>query len=120
MRLRPPISALDLRIGLRMLARYPVLTAAGTLAMAIAIALGTVYFEATHKLRHPRLPIADADRVVSLHQWDVEQLTRETALLHDFARWRTELTSLEALGAAVSFTRNPVGDTNHASTGVGA
>ncbi len=99
-------SSLDVRIGLRMLARYPVLTGAGIVAIAVAIALGTVYFEAIHKFRNPRLPVADAERVVSLHLWDVAQLSAETALLHDFAQWREQLTSVEELGVAITFTRN--------------
>jgi putative ABC transport system permease protein len=114
------LSTLDLRIGLRMLARYPVLTAAGTVAMAVAIALGTVYFEATHKLRNPRLPIPDAERVISLHQWDVERLSSETALLNDFAQWRAQLTSIESLGAAISFTRNLATDDQRVEPVVGA
>ncbi len=113
-------SALDLRIGLRMLARFPVLSAAGALAIAVAIALGTIYFEALHKVRYPRLPIADADRIVSLHQWDVDRLGAESALLHDFAQWKAQLTSIEALGAAVTFTRNLAIDARHIEPVVGA
>jgi hypothetical protein len=35
-------SSLDFKVGARMLARYPGLTVIGTLAIAVAIALGTV------------------------------------------------------------------------------
>ena len=37
-------SSLDFKLGLRMLARYPGLTVVGVLAIAVAIALGAVYF----------------------------------------------------------------------------
>ena len=39
-------SWLDFKVGFRMLARYPGLTLVGTVAIAVAIALGTLYFEA--------------------------------------------------------------------------
>ena len=64
-------SALDFKVGLRMLARYPGLTLVGTVAIAVAIALGTLYFEAINKWQNPRLPMRDADRVISIRNWDV-------------------------------------------------
>ena len=53
-------STLDFKVGARMLARYPGLTFAGTAAIAVAIALGTLYFEAVNKWKNPRLPVRDA------------------------------------------------------------
>lgn len=89
-----------------MLGRYPVLTAASTAALAVAIALGVLYFEAIGKVRNPRLPIDGAERVVQLHQWDLERLTEESRLLHDFGEWRGKMRTVEQLGAAVEFSRN--------------
>lgn len=100
------MTSLDLRIGLRMLAKHPWLTVVGTAAIAVAIALGTLYFEAIDKFQNPRLPIADADRAVSLHLWDASTLSAESRLLHDFASWRREVRTIEDLGAAVTFERN--------------
>jgi putative ABC transport system permease protein len=100
------LSALDLRIGLRMLTRYPVLTAASTAALAVAVALGVLYFEVINKVRNPSLPIDGAERVVQLHQWDLERMTEETRLLHDFGQWRGAMRTVEQLGAAVGFSRN--------------
>jgi putative ABC transport system permease protein len=100
------MTSLDLRVGLRMLARYPGLTVVGTAAIAVAIALGTIYFEAIDKFQHPRLPIAAPDRAVSVHLWDASALSAETRVLHHFASWRQEVRTLEELGAAVSFERN--------------
>ena len=71
------MSLLDFKMGARMLARYPGLTLVGTLAMAMAIALGTIYFEAVNKLQNPRLPIQDSHRVISIRNWDVSELARE-------------------------------------------
>ncbi|HEY9229070.1 MAG TPA: ABC transporter permease [Gemmatimonadaceae bacterium] len=99
-------SGLDFKVGLRMLARYPGLTLVGTLAIAVAIALGTIYFEAVNKWQNPRLPVRDADRVVSIRNWDVNALSVDGRSLHDFSIWREQAKTIELLGAAVSFQRN--------------
>jgi predicted permease len=99
-------SRLDFKVGLRMLARYPGLTLVGTLAIAVAIALGTIYFEAVNKWQNPRLPIRDADRVISIRNWDVSALAPEGRSLHDFAIWRQQVRTVDHLGAAILFVRN--------------
>jgi predicted permease len=99
-------SALDFKVGARMLARYPGLTLVGTAAMAVAIALGTVYFEAVSKWKNPRLPIPGAERVISIRGWDVNAFREERRLLNDFTTWRSELKTIDHVGAAASFVRN--------------
>src|SRR5687768_17501855 len=99
-------SWLDFKVGFRMLARYPGLTLVGTVAIAVAIALGTVYFEAVNKWQNPRLPIRDADRVISIRSWDVSATAPESRLLYDFALWREQVKTVDHLGAAVRFVRN--------------
>lgn len=102
------VSWLDFKVGIRMLARYPGLTVVGTMAIAVAIALGTIYFEAVNKWQNPRLAIPDGDRVVSIHSWDVDASRPETRSLHDFAVWREQVETVDDLGAAVAFARNLV------------
>src|SRR3712207_2583687 len=102
----PRFSRLDFKVGFRMLARYPGLTLVGTLAIAVAIALGTLYFEALNKWQNPRLPIRGADRVVSIRNWHVSALRTEGRSLHDFAIWRQQVKTVDDLGAAVAFVRN--------------
>ena len=99
-------SALDFKVGLRMLARYPGLTVVSTVAIAVAIALGSLYFEALNKWQNPRLPIRDADRVVSVRNWDVDEFRPEGRSLHDFALWRGQVKTIDNLGAAILFVRN--------------
>ena len=106
-------SILDFKVGFRMLARYPGLTLVGTLAIAVAIALGSLYFEALTKWQNPRLPIRGADRVVSIRGWDVNKFREEGRLLHDFAAWREQVRTVEHLGAAVPFMRNLVTEDGH-------
>ena len=105
-RLGPLLTALDLKIGFRMLKRYPGLTAIATFGIAFAIALSAIYFEGIDKWQNPRLPIRDGDRIVSISNWDVAASTTERRLLSDFALWREQLASVENLGAAIPFVRN--------------
>ena len=99
-------SWLDFKVGFRMLARYPGLTLVGTVAIAFGIALGSVYFEAINKWQNPRLPVPDADRVISIRLWNVKSFGPEGQLLHEFAIWREQLRTVENLGAAITFARN--------------
>jgi predicted permease len=99
-------SRLDFQLGFRMLVRYPGLTLVGTVAIAVAIALGSLYFEAINKWQNPRLPIRDGDRVVSIRNWDVNAYASEGRSLHDFAIWRQQARTVEHLGAAIAFERN--------------
>ena len=101
-----PFSWLDFKVGFRMLARYPGITVIGTVAIAVAIALGTLYFEAINKFLNPRLPIPDGDRVVSIRNWDAAELTEDPRSLHDFMIWREQVRTVENLGAAIVFGRN--------------
>ena len=105
-RIRTPFTALDFKIGFRMLRRYPGLTVVGTTAIAVAIALGTLYFEAIDKYQNPRLPVANADRIVSIRNWDVNESRTEGRMANDFAVWKGEVRTIENVGAAIQFLRN--------------
>src|SRR5262245_63838656 len=102
------VSALDFKLGLRMLRRYPGITAIGTVAMGVAIALGMLYFEGLDKALHPTLPVADGDRIVSVRYWDLGKRTVEERSLHDFTISRTNVKTIEHFGAALVFSRNLV------------
>src|SRR5215204_1122891 len=99
-------SWLDFKVGVRILARYPGLTLVGTVAIAVAITLGTLYFEAVYKWQNPRLPIPNADRVISIRNWDVNAFRTEGRILNDFAAWREQVRTVDHLGAAIQFVRN--------------
>jgi predicted permease len=113
-------SWLDFKVGFRMLARYPGLTLVGTVAIAIAIALGSLYFEALNKWQNPRLPTADADRIVTIRNWDVDALSQEGRSLYDFAIWREQTKTVDHLGAAVSYVRNLATDDGRVEPVLGA
>jgi predicted permease len=102
------MSALDFTLGLRMLRRYPGITAISTVAIAVALALGMLYFEGLNKALRPTLPVADGDRIVTVRYWEVVKRTVEDRSLHDFAIARTTLKAIEHFGAALVFSRNLV------------
>ena len=89
-----------------MLARYPGLTIVAALALAVAIALGALYFEALNKWQNPRLPVAGAERIVSITSWDARASAAEPRSLFDFASWRDQVKTMTDLGAAIGFQRN--------------
>ena len=100
------LSWLDFKVGFRMLARYPGLTLVGTVAIAVAIALGSIYFEALTKWQNPQLPIRDGERVISIRSWDASAVAAEGRLLYDYAIWRDQVATVDNLGAAILFVRN--------------
>ena len=76
--------ALDLKLGGRMLVKYPGLTIVGGLAMAFAICVGTIIFQVLTLLTSPTLPLPAGDRIVEIHNWDFEKSDDEPPTLYDF------------------------------------
>ncbi|HET6764839.1 MAG TPA: permease prefix domain 1-containing protein, partial [Longimicrobiaceae bacterium] len=56
--------SLDFKLGFRMLAKYPGLTAVGVLAMSFGIWAGVVTFVMAGQAMYPRLPLPGGDRIV--------------------------------------------------------
>ena len=98
--------ALDLKLGGRMLVKYPGLTIVGGLAMAFAIWVGAVVFEMVTLFVSPTLPLPQGDRIVHLRNWDVQANDTEPCALHDFAVWRQTMRSVTDFGAWQDVTRN--------------
>lgn len=99
-------SWLDFKLGFRMLARYPGLTVVGGLAMAFAVWIGAGTFELIGQWTHPRLPLADGDRIVGIQLRHTATRRVEARSLHDFVTWRRELESVEDLSAFRTLQRN--------------
>ena len=113
-------SWLDFKVGFRMLARYPGLTLVGTVAIAVAVALGALYFEGVNKFFNPRLPMRDGDRIISILNFDAKAFEPVGVKLHDFAIWREQSKTVENMGAAVVFVRNLATDDRRIEPVVGA
>ena len=112
--------SLDLKLGLRMLVKYPGLAVVGGLAMAFAVWVGVVAFEMVRVVVHPTLPLPGGDRVVQIGVWDVAANKQEPRVLHDFLGWRRTLRSVTDLGAYRDVTQNLVGSDGAARPAVAA
>lgn len=98
----------DYKLGLRMLAKYPGLTIAGGLALAIAIGIGAGWYDLSGDLFRPKIPLPGGDRIVEIEMRDSAGGGDERRLRHDFSTWRRELRLVEDLGAYRTLQRNLV------------
>jgi predicted permease len=107
-------SWLDIKLGLRMLAKHPSLTVVGGLAMAVAVAIAAGFFGIIYSMMDPTLPLPDGNRIVSIQNWDDGAEDRpERQILHDVLDWRAQSKTVEDIGAVRLRTRNvvtPYGD----------
>lgn len=99
-------SWLDLKLGGRMLLKYPVITIVGGFSMAFAIWIGAGTFEAIRQLVFPVIPLPDANRIVMLQNWDASANRAEPRATHDFVAWRGSVQSVQDIGAYRTVTRN--------------
>ena len=90
--------SLDLKLGFRMLVKYPGLTIIGGLAMAFGIWFGAVTFQMFGMLTGTKLPLPDGDRIVRIQSWDAKTLQEEDRVLYDYQLWRSAR-SVTDLGA---------------------
>src|SRR6188508_1692417 len=60
------ISWLDVKLGIRMLTRYPWLSSVAVIGMALAIAIGAGYFSFISLVLDSSLPVAGGDRIVTI------------------------------------------------------
>ena len=102
---RVRLTLLDFRLGVRMLARYPMLTVVGGVALSLAIALGAAVFAFISLMLWPSLPLPEGDRIVSVRLYDESASEFEDRLSADFQRWK-QSSSLVDLGAGRSLRRN--------------
>jgi putative ABC transport system permease protein len=92
--------SLDLRLGVRMLARYPGLTLVAGVAIAVATGLGAAVFQFS-AIYNPSWPFPEPDRVVAIRIWDPEKAAPERRSSYEVGIWRERARSLELLGAVV-------------------
>ena len=102
------VSWLDVKLGVRMLVKYPGLTLVGGLAMAFAIWVGAGTFEFVTQVLRPTLPLPQGDRVVGIRNWDLAANRVDARALHDFVTWREELRTVREIGAFRTLERNMI------------
>ena len=104
MRTRP--SWLDFKLGFRMLSRYPMLTVAGSLAMAVGIGAGAGLFEVITRVTDPSLPLPDGDRIVALSYWNRAESGVRQPASYDVLTWREGMRTIQDIGAFRLIQRN--------------
>ena len=103
------MSWLDVKLGLRMLARFPGLAIAGGLALAITIGVGGGVVRLRRRYHGgPTMPFPGGDRIVEIEMRDSAANQEERRILHDFLGWRRDVRSVEELGAYRTLQRNLV------------
>jgi hypothetical protein len=99
-------SVLDVRLGGRMLVKHPALTVIAMIAVAYAIAVGTVGFEIGRQVLRPTVPLPDGNAIVALRNWDVAENAQVPASRRDYELWRDGLSAITELGAVKVEERN--------------
>ncbi len=111
--------SLDLKLGVRMLVKYPGLTIVGGLAMAFGIWFGAVTFQMFGIITSTKLPLPDGDRIVKIQSWDLKTQADEDRVLYDYQLYRG-LRSIIDLGAYRDASVNLVGADSTARPAVAA
>jgi predicted permease len=112
--------SVDVKLGLRMLAKSPGLTLVALFALTLAIGAGAGYLEFSRDMFHGRLPFPGGDRVVGIQNWDQQTGDPEGRVTLEFARWRESLTTIDDLGAYRPLNRNLITEDGRAEPVRGA
>jgi putative ABC transport system permease protein len=100
----------DLRYGARKLVKNPGFSAVSVLTLALGIGLTTTMFSIVYGAMYRGLPYEGGDRLVSLERNNpVRGWEHMDVSLHDFADWRRQQKSFEALGGFTGGTVNVSG-----------
>jgi putative ABC transport system permease protein len=108
------LSWLDVKLGIRMLIKYPGLTLVGGIAIAFAIWVGASGYEIMNQLVRPTLPLVEGDRVVGIRL--VPGVSRSDAerAFYELLLERDGLRSVEDIGAFRTLERNLLMDGDRA------
>lgn len=100
------MSWLDLKLAVRMLLRYPVLTLVGSGSLALAIAIGAASFAFISLSLWPRMPLPDGDEIVLVQHYDRAASETESRVVADFLDWRGGTATLTDVSAGRDMARN--------------
>ena len=90
----------DIRLGFRLLVRYPTLSLVAVLTLGLGIGLVTTVFCVVNGALFKGLPFPDADRIVALVATNPsQQQPRQPISSQDLAVWQERQTAFEHIGA---------------------
>src|SRR5262245_34183897 len=96
----------DYKLGIRMLMKFPALTIAGGLALAVAIGIGAGWYDVTGKITSPVIPLPQGARIVVIRTQNIRTNEAEGRVMRDFLEWRREVRTIEDFGAYRFSMRN--------------
>ncbi len=99
-------SRLDVKLGVRMLAKYPALSLIGGAGLAVGVAIGAGFFAFLYSLLYATLPVEGGERIVALVNWDIDASAEMRRSSHDLVTWRREMKTVEEIGAFRTIARN--------------
>ncbi len=103
-------AARDLRHGFRLIRRQPLLALSVTLTLALGIGAATSVFTMTHAVLLRGLPYADADRLVSVGEFDSRRApSGGNVSWPDFLDYRAQSTALAGLAGHSGGSRTLIG-----------
>ncbi|MGH7679842.1 MAG: ABC transporter permease [Gemmatimonadaceae bacterium] len=114
------ISWLDVKLGARMIYRYPGLTVIGGLAMGVAIALGAGVMGVIALMSDPKIPLDEGERIVGIQVWGVRSNNAERRIAYDLATWKSDLKAVRDVGAFRNAVRAVGANDGRAEPGRGA
>jgi putative ABC transport system permease protein len=100
--------SLDLKLGFRMLFKYPMLTLVGGVAIMVTATIGIAGAEFMKDLLAPNIPLDEGDRIVRISFTGVNGGDGRGATLYDLTTWREKSHALEDLSGYTQFERGIV------------
>ena len=104
------ISLLDIKLALRMTAKYPGLSAIAVFGLAVAIGLGAGYFAFMSSILDSTLPFKDGDRIVAIQSRSLRSSRVGGTPLKDLQHWRNDVRTIETLAAFSEHSRNLIAE----------
>ncbi|MCC7004279.1 MAG: ABC transporter permease [Gemmatimonadaceae bacterium] len=92
------VSTLDVKLGLRMLVKHPVISAAAVLALAVGIPVGLAPSHVAAAIEAP-LPGDPDHRIRAIRYWDPAAVAVAATSVVEYEYWSRELRSFSALAA---------------------
>lgn len=81
--------SMDLKLGARMLVKYPGLTIIGGTAIAFGIAVGAAGFEGLTQIASPTLPLPSGHRIVAINHVDLHTVREELSVVEHAGGFRS-------------------------------
>jgi predicted permease len=99
-------SRVDVKLGARMLAKYPALSLIGGAGLAVGVAIGAGFFAFFYSFFYATLPVEGGERIVALENWEIDANTEMRRSMHDLVTWRREMKTVQEIGAFRTLARN--------------